>query len=174
MIWFLFLPLDTLAGLLAFPLAPIIALFADGKGDVTLGKRNILRMWLTPDNPIEGDRGHYARWADFVSRHPKTGLYVQRVAWMWRNKAYGWAWNVFHTPLKAGQKTWSYRNADDTVWLATTSLNPITARWMVYLYVPSFGKKYLRVYCGWKMQSFFKRGGDYKAMFVFCINPFKS
>lgn len=174
MIWFLFLPFDTLAGLLAFPLAPLIALFADGEGGVTLGKRNILRLWLTPDNPIEGDRKHFARWASLVSKYPKAGLYVQRVAWLWRNKAYGWSWNVFQTELKEGQKTWSYRNSDDTVWLATTSMNPFTARWMAYLYVPSFGKKHLRVYCGWKMQSFFKRGGDYKAMFVFCINPFKS
>ena len=58
MIWFLYLPLDIVTSLLAFPLAPIIALFADGTVDVTLSKNNPLRLWLTPDNPIEGDRGH--------------------------------------------------------------------------------------------------------------------
>ena len=59
MIWLLYLPLTTIVCLLAFPLAPIIALFADGQGDVTLSDKNPLRLWLTPDNPIEGDSGHF-------------------------------------------------------------------------------------------------------------------
>ena len=68
MTWLLYLPLTTIVCLLAFPLAPIIALFADGQGDVTLSAKNPLRLWLTPDNPIEGDSGHFERWAGFVER----------------------------------------------------------------------------------------------------------
>ena len=171
MIWLLYLPLTTIVCLLAFPLAPIIALFADGQGDVTLSDKNPLRLWLTPDNPIEGDSGHFDRWAGFVAAHPKIGMYIQRVAWLWRNKAYGWRWTVFST-FHPG------------IWFATTSRNPIKARWMLYVIWPTFSGRCLRVYLGWKLQSACKYRiqhaenpafiiPDYTAMFVCSINPWK-
>ena len=192
MIWFLYLPLDIVTSLLAFPLAPIIALFADGNGDVTLSKNNPLRLWLTPDNPIEGDRGHYERWADFVAKHPKIGLYVQRTFWLWRNKAYGWSWNVLNTWVYKDDKLYSCGNPKtgdkpyySGVWAATMSKNPFKARWMLYIVFPSFPGKCFRLYLGWKFQSALKMRiahdadpaaeiSDYNAMFVSTINPFKT
>ncbi len=58
-----------------------------------------LPKWLwwfqTPDNPIDGDAGHLARWGDSMEPWPR---YVRRVAWLWRNCGYGFNINVigFH------------------------------------------------------------------------------
>lgn len=191
MIWLLYLPLTTIVCLLAFPLAPIIALFANGQGDVTLSYKNPLRLWLTPDNPIEGDSGHFERWANFVAEHPKIGMYVQRVAWLWRNKAYGWRWTVFSTFVAADDELLQYGDSETDndpyhpgVWFATTSRNPVKARWMLYVICPTFSGRCLRVYLGWKLQSACKYRiqhadnpefvvPDYTAMFVCSVNPWR-
>mgnify|MGYP006954664500 CR=1 FL=1 len=181
MIWFLYLPLDIVTSLLAFPLSPIICLFADGQGDVTLSKKNPLRLWLTPDNPIEGDRGHFERWADFVKKHPKIGPYIQRVFWLWRNKAYGWSWKVLNAFIPAGQeiKQWGDHEVGDKpyksgYWVAVTK-----NAWMLYLTFPTLPGKCFRLYMGWKLRSaclyrINKQPKDYNAMFVCSLNPVKS
>lgn len=187
MIWFLYLPIDIITVLMAYPLAPIIALFSDEEGNSTLGKYNPLRMWLTPDNTMLGDRKHRERWASFVEKHPKIGPYVQRVAWLWRNKAYGFSWYLLNTKVGKDQAihwTGDVETGDSPyhpgIWVATTSYNPITARWMLYAILPSWPKsKCIRIYLGWKLQSAIKeriRGTptDRSAMMVSCINPWKS
>lgn len=190
--WLLYLPFDTITTLLAFPLSPIICLFADGKGDVTLSKKNILRMWLTPDNPIEGDKGHYERWAGFVEKHPKIGMYVQRVFWLWRNKAYGWSWYVFNCEIPADMKLYQWGNPEVSdkpykpgYWIGLTSKNIFTCYWMLYVTFPTFPGKCFRAYLGWKMRSplswRLKKESNpdfvikyYSAMYVSAINPWKT
>lgn len=187
MIWFLFLPIDLITTVLAYPLAPIIALFSDSEGNSTLGEKNILRLWLTPDNTMLGDSKNKARWESFVSKYPKVGPYIQRVAWLWRNKAYGWSWYLLNTEIKEGQEIyWCGDPRTDCdpyhpgVWLATTKKNPLTARWMAYLVLPTWPKsKCIRIYLGWKLQSSIKDriNGNLSArsaMMVSCICPWKS
>lgn len=192
MFWLLYLPLIAIVCALAFPLAPVIALFADSHGDVKLSDKNPLRLWLTPDNPIDGDSGHFERWADFVAAHPIIGMYVQRVAWLWRNKAYGWRWTVLNTWVQSddallwtGDPSTSDKPYHPGIWAATTSRNPITARWMLYLVLPSIRGKCLRIYLGWKLQTAIRYRinhdadpsnaiPDYNAMFVCSVNPLKS
>lgn len=188
MIWFLYLPVDLITSLLAFPLAPVIALFADGKGDVMLSKHNPLRLWLTPDNPIEGDRGHFERWARFVVKYPKFGLYVQRTFWLWRNKAYGWSWKLLNAQVRkdddlhwCGNPKVSDKPYNPGVCAATTSFNPFKARWMVYAVFPMFSGKCFRLYIGWKLKSALgmrielgAETKDYDAMFVATVCPWKT
>ena len=192
MIWFLYLPLDIVTTLLAFPLAPLIGLFADGKGGVTLNRHNPLRLWLTLDNPIEGDEGHVRRWSAFVEKYPRFGLYVQRVFWLWRNKAYGWSWYVMNAHVAKDAPVWQWgdpRTGDDPYytgwWIGTTSMNPLTARWMVYAVCPTFPGKCLRLYLGWKLRECLENRlkhqtdpteplKDVSAMYVCSFNPWKS
>ena len=62
-------------------LAPFLPPFADEAG--------YLPRWLwwfqTPDNPIDGDRGHWKRWPGTTPLR----TYIRRVAWLLRNVCYG-------------------------------------------------------------------------------------
>ena len=62
-------------------LAPFLPFFVDETG--------YLPKWLwwfqTPDNPIDGDRGHWKRWPGTTSLR----TYIRRVAWLLRNVCYG-------------------------------------------------------------------------------------
>lgn len=76
--WILLIPLSFAMMLVGWSLAPILPLFADETG--------YLPRWLwwfqTPDNPIDGDRGHLKRWEG-------KPVYIRRVAWLLRNCCYG-------------------------------------------------------------------------------------
>ena len=176
--WILILPLDILTTLLAYLIAPILALFADGEGDVTLHKYNPLRLWLTHDNPIEGDEAHYERWADWTSKH---GLFVQRVAWLWRNKAYGWSYYVWSVKVKpedqmkvGGNPDVNYGDPHGKFWAVHKK------GWMLYATGNSLFGRYWRIYIGWKIRSPAKkrlRGEvqteDYVGQYVCAFTPFK-
>lgn len=48
--------------------------------------------WLmTPDNPVDGDPGHQERWAG-------KPVYLRRLAWLLRNRAYGFKWGPLGCP----------------------------------------------------------------------------
>ena len=79
--WFLCLFPSALMEIVGRVLAPILPFFVQEDG--------YLPSWLwwfqTPDNPCNGDAGHW-------ERHPGTdawSTYKRRVAWFWRNVAYG-------------------------------------------------------------------------------------
>jgi len=89
MIWLALAPLCVIAELLAVILAPFLALLV-GDGD-HLPRR---LAWLdTPDNPTWGDAGHCKRWAGW----PR---YVQTVAWLLRNRAYGFKLGPLGCPVQ--------------------------------------------------------------------------
>lgn len=176
--WFLYLPLDLLVNALAYPIAPILALFADGKGDVRLSQKNILRLWLTPDNPIEGNAAQYERWEKFVSKFPRFGMFCQRTAWLWRNKAYGWEQYVFSVEIEDVDYIGNPL-VGDIPYVKGWCLAWAKGAWMVYVVLPTFKTKCLRIYFGWKLRPFClqkMRGkvekGD--AQIAFAINPWKS
>lgn len=56
--------------------------------------------FATPDNPPEGDIGHRIRWLS-------KSLYWQRVAWLLRNRAYGFKWGPLAAPMRLEQLIWS-------------------------------------------------------------------
>lgn len=80
--WLALLPFSIAGTALALLLAPLLPLAADRGG--------WLPRWLwwfqTPDNPLDGDAGHLARWDYAMS-------YAQRVAWLVRNPFYGAEWD---------------------------------------------------------------------------------
>lgn len=88
MVWLALLPFVLLMEVVAVLLSPILPLFSWAAR---------LPWWLnwfqTPDNNLMGDDGHYARWS---GKPP----YLQMVAWLLRNRAYGFKWGVCGTAAK--------------------------------------------------------------------------
>ena len=79
--WILLMPLSLLMAIVGRILAPILPFFVQDDGYLP----NWLWWFQTPDNPCDGDRGHW-------KRHPGTdkwSTYKRRVAWFMRNVAYG-------------------------------------------------------------------------------------
>ena len=74
-------------------LAPILPLFADCEGWLP----DWLWWFQTPDNPLDGDAAHW-------ERHPGTdalSTYARRVAWCWRNVAYGFDIDVLGVEVRS-------------------------------------------------------------------------
>lgn len=99
MIWFILAPLDMLVSLLAYPLAPLIVLFASVTGDAP----RWAWPWLTHDNAIDGDGGHLERWPDNGTRRR---VFCRRVAWLWRNRGYNASQHWFGRTLAGSLRTW--------------------------------------------------------------------
>ena len=89
--WLLYLPASLAFDIVGRLLAPVVVLFADEDGWLP----SWLWWWQTPDNSIDGDAGHLARWG--TSTAP-LATYVRRLAWLWRNCGYGFNVDVigFH------------------------------------------------------------------------------
>src|SRR3990167_6263045 len=80
-LWALLLVPNIVIDLAAFLLAPLIALLDARTAD------DLFSWFLTPDNPVTGDAGHEARWLG-------RSAYLKKVAWLWRNRAYGFSSTV--------------------------------------------------------------------------------
>lgn len=173
--WIFLVPVDLITGALAIILAPfVVPFYNETKGHLPIGFR-----WMeTYDNPIDGDKGHIKRWSAI---REKTGFgpYVQRVAWLWRNKAYNFAYHVLG---RSAESEFHYIGNKDI-----ESGSPDKAHhgyllmwnddaWGLFVVKPwlKLGKKtfYLRVYCGWKLKSELSRDID-RAMLAFHINPIR-
>lgn len=92
--WAILAPLSLLMAIVGRLLCPILPLFVEEDG--------YLPDWLwwfqTPDNPCDGDEGHW-------ERHPGTdawSTYKRRMAWFWRNVAYGFDIEILGAKCKAG------------------------------------------------------------------------
>ncbi|AHJ86977.1 hypothetical protein STP4a_123 [Salmonella phage STP4-a] len=173
--WIFLVPLDFISMVLAVVLTPfIVPFYSEKTGHLPKGFR-----WMeTYDNPIDGDRGHIERWSK-IRKIPVLGKYFQRVAWLWRNKAYNFAYYVLGRPATS---EFHYRGNPNV-----ESGSPDKAHhgwlfmwnddaWGVFAAVPylRIGKIqfYLRVYCGWKLKSLLSRPIP-RAMLAFHINPFR-
>jgi hypothetical protein len=109
LIYLLLVPIDFLfTYLVAYPLAPVLPLFAvqkewwcDNHSYRAVGP--VLPSWLnvfmTPDNTLDGDAGAIAR----------NGVgYWAKVKWLWRNAAYSFALRYLNAPYSTkvqGDKT---------------------------------------------------------------------
>ena len=86
------------AEFLAFLVAPLIVLFQSNE------KLPFGFKWMeTHDNDLLGDGGHQLRWAD----KPK---YFQRVAWLWRNRAYRFSYDQLGFTVKPSHSAKFYGN----------------------------------------------------------------
>lgn len=79
--WVCLIPVSLVMAIVGRVLAPVLPFFVRADG--------YLPRWLwwfqTPDNPCDGDKGHWERWPDTSA----WGTYKRRVAWFLRNVAYG-------------------------------------------------------------------------------------
>ena len=165
--WFLLAPIDMLVSLIAYPLAPLIVLATNRNGDTPAWSW----PWLTQDNPIDGDSGHLERWPDNGTAWRR---FCRRVAWMWRNRGYGFSYRVCgmateaQIRIVAGRKFW--RDATPRGWCVATCGNA----WMIFAWLPYSATRGLRVYLGWKLRGKIDLPEESpRAMLVTHINPVK-
>lgn len=100
--WLLYYLLTWLLAPVAWLLPPFVAPFArplpgpinnnNGTG-IEPRLSGVWSFMQTPDNSLLGDAGHKARWAG-------RSEYLQRVAWLWRNRLYGLRWNTLAAPVE--------------------------------------------------------------------------
>lgn len=159
-LWLILLPIDWLATLTGYILAPILPAFASPDGWLPWW----LKWFQTPDNPLDGDAG-------FKADHAMTPTYLRRVLWLYRNPAYGFAWTVEAAKIPVG----TLCQAWGTLKVSNTSPYTPGARfvkqgryWGLYVVYPSFPGKCLRLRMGWKLDV---DGNNDNAMYVFSPNP---
>lgn len=168
--------------LFAYPTVPFVTLFAIGKNDLP----RWLSWYSTFDNGIDGDGGHLERWVKFCKWCDEHhlhhfGLYVRRVAWLWRNKMYNFSYYVtgrnVQVPVKyKGNPKVESNSLSTTGWVLLYN----DEEWGFFCFLPLFhiGKTYvcLRCYFGWKMKGFERfgyRDQDQHAMLAHFISPFR-
>ena len=156
---------------LAMVLAPVLPLFADGKG--------WLPHWLwwfqTDDNNLDGDLNGWTT--------VPVGSYWRRVLWLWRNPAYGFDFNVLAILLPPGCSiTWTgdvnVRNRPQGkvgrlfVWVTA----PDGRRWFHFRkIVPAWNGECWDFNFGWRLQTYAEQPDTIKpggvASFVCTIRP---
>lgn len=175
-LWPILAVLDLFMSLISYPVAPIAALFGN-KETGQLPK--LFWLFMTPDNTLYGDNGHQKRWAGWMAKHPGFfGRYVVWVAWLWRNKAYNFAWNVLGvTPSKVLYSHTSGPQGQIEPYIERPKVHSFVITnnsWCLWWCTPTFKGRYLRVYIGWKLKNApFTLPQDRKFMLAFHINPFR-
>ena len=173
--WIFLAPLELLVSILAVILAPfVVPFYNEEKGHLPFGFR-----WMeTYDNPIDGDRGHVERWAKIRDKG-KLGVYLQRVGWLWRNKAYNFSYHVLGREVK-DVTNWkgniNISQDGQTGYLLMWNSNA----WGLFAFIPSiklFGKQfYWRIYIGWKLKSVVPEERAFsrkRVMLAFHIHPLR-
>lgn len=165
--WFWLAIPDFIISLLAYPLAPLIVLFTNSQGKSPLWAF----PWLTHDNPIDGDKGHWERWPDDAHWYDK---FQRRTAWLWRNRGYNFSYYVCgvttssEVEIKYGKAFWKDENPRGYCF-ATCGKT-----WMLFAWLPYSRTRGLRIYLGWKLRNKIdKPEENSRAMLVTHINPFK-
>lgn len=154
--WALLIVPSLLMAIFGRILAPVLPFFVQPDG--------YLPRWLwwfqTPDNPCDGDRGHW-------ERHPGTdwwSTYCRRTAWFWRNVAYGFDIEVLGLDARPGD-TLEVSGDLDTgtnpahsgyVWRVLRRADGSKAGFQLYaIYVwPFWQTRCLRMNFGWKIWNF--------------------
>lgn len=88
--WPVFLVAALIVEALAIPAAFVLPIWCRGSWPEWSA------WFATPDNPPEGDIGHRIRWLS-------KSIYWQRVAWLLRNRAYGFKWGPLAAPMQSGR-----------------------------------------------------------------------
>jgi hypothetical protein len=174
--YILYLPLGWFMTILSYPLAPFAVLLASEDGWLP----HSLRIFQTPDNSLDGDKGWKNEHRLFKGSHKvDTGWrrWINRFLWLWRNPAHGFKREYLGFSPEPGY-TYTYRGNQHTgnrplsngvVYRKAT--NPDGKVGFQFYLVWAWSKKYcLRINIGWKLwQS--PAVGEY-AQHVFSVNPF--
>lgn len=184
--WLCLLFADIGSTLLALILTPFVVPFAreDAACPGAVGADQLPQpfWWMqTHDNPLDGDGGWvHEHWQWRYQLPPALCQYVGRVGWLWRNAAYGFAYEILGAMLPQNT-TYTVRgdmdvgdNPGHAGWLLITTDH----YWELYVVVP-YSSRCLRVRLGWKLKgpcAAWLRGErtDARAMFVCSINPIKA
>lgn len=165
MTWLILWPLSLLFTALALSLSPVLPLFTSADG--------WLPRWLwyfqTPDNPLDGDSGFQTEHAPFLGSQVGWRRYINRIAWLLRNPAYGADFSLFGF-CPSGDR-WSVTCRGDSLvddthdgWYFKTC----QGAWQFYLAHHWTATCYLRVNIGWKLWSL-----PSVCQIVFAVNPWK-
>ncbi len=160
-----------------YPLAPIVALFADKDG--------WLPKWLwwfqTWDNSLDGDNGwrtEHAQWRFKFS--PRVARWIGRTLWMYRNAMYGFAVDVVgaHTEpgdvLKVdGDLLTSDRPIHSGSVMRRVYRNGELKYWQIYIVIRWSKTRCIRILMGWKLW-FFQEGKAVRCQLVFSPHPWHS
>ena len=165
--WLLLAPFDLLVNLLAFPLAPLIVLLTTKAGVCPAWAW----PWLTDDNPIDGDAGHWQRWPDNGTR---WRVFCRRVAWLWRNRGYGFSDRVTGMTMTGETRFWGDRRVSDNPMHAGWCIAINGKAWELYAFYPwlSWIGRGLRVRLGWAIPLTIDQPAGI-AMLKTHINPLK-
>ena len=153
-LWLALLIPNILVDLLAFPLAPLIALFDESTA------HKWFSWFLTPDNPMTGDVGHELRWIG-------KPTYIKKVGWLWGNGAYGFTSTVLRARSNGpvtiqGNPKIGNRPFVPGLVIRTTP----EGYWQFYYIKRTIKDRCLRINLGWKLW-----GPDQPWMYVCSINP---
>lgn len=165
-------PLSFLMAIVGRLLAPVLPFFVQEDG--------YLPKWLwwfqTPDNPCDGDSGHW-------ERHPGTdwwSTYTRRVAWFWRNVGYGFDIDVLGLKELDGDtlevvgdlETGTSPAHSGYVWRVLRRADGTKTGFQLYAIFqwPFWKTRCLRVNLGWKIWNFGE--GLESHQWTGMINPF--
>ncbi len=144
--------------LVAFPLTPIIVLFAQDDGH--------LPSWLyyfdTPDNTIDGDNGWKNETRPIKNENNRFKRYINRVFWLWRNSLYGFNRSILAVQYRPGDYiTWKgdryVTNAPNGCegWVFKKLWHDFDVIAWQYYYIKKVSeKKCLRILLGYKLFQF--------------------
>lgn len=204
MTWILYAILTIISMIVAYITNPIVVLFADEKGNLPHCLRwwqtydNCLDVgWMISEGHVpklfryDFDK-HYVYHLEDKSYGLKPGYvdildpnfttkekiqrYFCRLAWLYRNTAYGFAYEVLgreYTP-KENVVLKKYGGGIDAEWISYIDDNheTIDKTWSFYLTKPWCKYFYLRIYAGWKLKGC-TNGPRSKAMVACHFNPFR-
>lgn len=136
-------------------LAPVLPFFVQDDGFLP----DWLSWFQTPDNPMDGDAAHW-------ERHPGTdawSTYSRRVAWCWRNVAYGFDMSVCGAKCRPTDEL-LFEGDDETgakpihngyEWrLLKRNGKPIYFQFYCVRQWPFWKSRCLRINLGWKLWDF--------------------
>lgn len=152
--WLFCFVFDILLSVIHYPLAVIISLFT------TEGWSKWMALFVTYDNPPQGDGGWITKRSYFPQETTGFKGYLNRVGWLWRNPLYGFNRLVSVSEddiLRIdviGDKDISdkYKRAGSYLATAYDSFGELVA-FEYYLVKPITENKCIRIRIGWKLMT---------------------
>lgn len=140
----------------------------------------VLSYFDTPDNTLDGDIGFRTKHAPFKGDQTGIKRYINRVAWLHRNCAYGFRWSVlaFKADAHAVLNIYGDGLATDNKPLregcyVKTLTNPDgKSCWQFYMVLRRSEKKLMEVNLGWKIWDY--DGTAMKLQYVFSPSFWKT
>lgn len=164
--------------LTAWILAPVLPMFAI-EGHLP----DFLSWFDTPDNPLDGDSGFISEHAPYPGEQTGVKRYVNRVAWLLRNPAYGFTYSVLsHDVASMPRVIHGDPLVSDSKNVTTGRATGLSGCVIVseddafeFYYVRQWGSSAncLRLRLGWKMLGFINQPAEWpipgEAQFVFSL-----